>query len=175
MLYEFDGKRPRVGEDSYVSEHALVIGDVEIGDKCYIGHGAILRGDYGSIFVGSGTAVEEGVVIHAPPKRACKIGEKVTIGHGAIVHAAQIGSLSVIGMGAVLSIDSQVGESTIIAEGSVVRMRQVVPAGVVAGGNPAKTIRKIAAKDKEYWDMGKQLYIDLAKKYLTEGMKRIDP
>jgi carbonic anhydrase/acetyltransferase-like protein (isoleucine patch superfamily) len=54
-------------------------------------------------------------------------------------------------------------------------MRQVVPAGVVAGGNPAKIIRNIAAKDKEYWDMGKQLYIDLAKKYLTEGMKLIDP
>ena len=175
MLYEFDGKRPRVGRDTYVSEHALVIGDVEIGDRCYIGHGAILRGDYGSIFVGPGTAVEEGVVIHAPPKRACKIGEKVTIGHGAIVHAAQIGSLSVIGMGTVLSIDSQVGENSIIAEGSVVRMRQAVPGGVVAGGNPAKAIRKIAAKDKEYWSMAKQLYIDLAKKYLAEGMKLIGP
>jgi carbonic anhydrase/acetyltransferase-like protein (isoleucine patch superfamily) len=173
MLYEFDCKRPRVGEDTYVSEHALVIGDVEIGDKCYIGHGAILRGDYGSIFVGSGTAVEEGVIVHAPPKRACRVGEKVTIGHGAIVHAAQIGNLSVIGMGAVLSIDSEVGENTIIAEGSVVRMKQIVPAGIVAGGNPARIIRKMAPKDEEYWGMAKQLYIDLAKKYLTVGMKEI--
>jgi carbonic anhydrase/acetyltransferase-like protein (isoleucine patch superfamily) len=175
MLYEFDGKRARVGEDTYVSEYAIVIGDVEIGDRCYIGHGAILRGDYGSILVGSGTAVEEGVIIHAPPKRACRIGEKVTIGHGAIVHAALIGDLSVIGMGAILSIDSQVGTNTIIAEGSVVRMRQIVPAKVVAGGNPAKSIRKIAPKDEEYWGMAKELYIDLAKKYLTKGMKQIDP
>ena len=175
MFYEFDGKRPRIGEDTYVSEHALVIGDVEIGDECYIGHGAILRGDYGSIYVGSGTAVEEGVVIHAPPKRACRIGQKITIGHGAIIHAAEIGDLSVIGMGAVLSIDSRVGENTIIAEGSVVRMRQVVPPGIVAGGNPLKTIRKTAPKDEEYWSMGKQLYIDLAKKYLTERMKGVDP
>jgi carbonic anhydrase/acetyltransferase-like protein (isoleucine patch superfamily) len=175
MLYEFDGKRPQVGADTYVSEHALVIGDVEIGDRCYIGHGAILRGDYGSIFVGSGTAVEEGVVIHAPPKRACRIGERVTIGHGAIVHAAQIGDLSVIGMGVVLSIDSQVGENTIIAEGSVVRMRQIVPEKIVAGGNPAKTIRMITPKDEKYWAMAKELYIDLAKKYLAEGMKLIWP
>ena len=175
MLYEFDGRRPRVGKDTYVSEHALVIGDVEIGERCYIGHGAILRGDYGSIIIGSGTAVEEGVVIHAPPKRACEIGEKVTIGHGAIIHAAKIGSLSVIGMGAILSIDSHVGENTIVAEGAVARMRQIVPVGVVAGGNPAKVIRKIAAKDQEYWGMAKQLYIDLAKQYLTDGMKLIDP
>lgn len=173
MLYHFDGKEPHIGKDTYVSKHALVIGGVEIGDNCYIGHGAILRGDYGSIIIGSGTAVEEGVIIHAPPDKVCKIGEKVTIGHGAIVHAAQIGALSVIGMGAILSIYSEVGENTIIAEGSTVKMRQVIQSGVVAGGNPAKVIRKIAPKDEEYWSMAKQLYINLAKKYLAKGMQEI--
>jgi len=49
MLYKFDGRQPRIGEGTYVSELASVIGDVVIGDNCYIGHGAILRGDYGSI------------------------------------------------------------------------------------------------------------------------------
>ena len=106
MLYKFDGKRPVFGKDTYISETAIVIGDVKIGDNCYIGHGAILRGDYGSIEIGSGTAVEEAVVIHAPPQKLCRIGDRVTIGHGAIIHAASIGDLSVIGMGAVLSIYS---------------------------------------------------------------------
>jgi carbonic anhydrase/acetyltransferase-like protein (isoleucine patch superfamily) len=173
MLYSFDGKEPYIGKDTYVSKHALVIGNVEIGDNCYIGHGAILRGDYGSILIGPGTAVEEGVIVHAPPDKFCKIGEKVTIGHGAIVHAAQIGSLSVVGMGAVLSIYSEIGENTIIAEGSVVKMRQIIQGGIVAGGNPAKVIRNIASKDVEYWGMAKQLYIDLAKKYLKKGMQEI--
>ena len=173
MLYSFDGKEPRVGKDTYVSEHALVIGDVRIGDECYIGHGAILRGDYGAIEIGSGTAVEEGVVVHAPPDKVCKIGESVTIGHGAIIHSAIIGRMSVIGMGAVLSIYSEIGENTIVAEGSVVKMRQVIPGGVVAGGNPAKVIRKIAPKDEEYWGMAKQFYIDLARKYLAVGMKKM--
>jgi carbonic anhydrase/acetyltransferase-like protein (isoleucine patch superfamily) len=67
LLYAFDGKSPEIGKGTYVSEQALVIGDVKIGDNCYIGHGAILRGDYGSIFIGPGTAVEEGAIIHAPP------------------------------------------------------------------------------------------------------------
>ena len=40
MLFEFDGKQPVVGtSDTYVSETAQVIGDVRIGDRCYIGHG----------------------------------------------------------------------------------------------------------------------------------------
>jgi len=173
MLYKFDGKRPVFGKDTYISETAIVIGDVKIGDNCYIGHGAILRGDYGSIEIGSGTAVEEAVVIHAPPQKLCRIGDRVTIGHGAIIHAASIGDLSVIGMGAVLSIYSTVERDTIVAEGAVVKMRQAIPEGVVAGGNPAKIIRKIATKDREYWDMGKELYINLAKKYLAIGMERI--
>ena len=173
MLYEFDGKNPVFGKETYISETAIVIGNVTIGDNCYIGHGAILRGDYGSIEIGSGTAVEEAVVIHAPPQKLCTIGERVTIGHGAIIHAASIGDLSVIGMGAVLSIYSEIGTNTIVAEGAVVKMRQVIHEDVVVGGNPARIIRKIATRDIEYWKMGKELYINLAKKYISLGMKRM--
>ena len=173
MLYKFDGKSPEIGQGTYVSEEALVIGDVKIGDNCYIGHGAILRGDYGSIFIGPGTAVEEGAIIHAPPNEASLIGERVTIGHGAIVHSAKIGDFSVIGMGAVLSIRSEIGANTIIAEGAVVKMRQVIPDGVVAGGNPARVLRTITKKDIEYWEWGKEIYIDLAKKYLAGAMEKL--
>jgi carbonic anhydrase/acetyltransferase-like protein (isoleucine patch superfamily) len=157
MLYRFDGKQPTVGKDTYVSELAEVIGDVRIGDNCYIGHGAILRGDYGTI----------------EPKETNRIGKKVTIGHGAILHGKHIGDLAVIGMGAVVSIWSEVGAKTIIAEGSVVRMNQVVPAKKVAAGNPARVVRPVNAKDAELWGWGKQVYIDLAKKYLDEGMEAI--
>jgi carbonic anhydrase/acetyltransferase-like protein (isoleucine patch superfamily) len=173
LLYEFDGKRPVVGKETYVSETAIVVGDVAIGENCYVGHGAILRGDYGSIEIGPGTAVEEGVVIHAPPEKLCKIGERVTIGHGAIIHAASIGDKAVIGMGAVLSIYSEIGANTIVAEGGVVKMRQVIPEKVVAGGNPARVLRNIAPRDIEYWDMGKELYVNLAKKYISLGMKKV--
>jgi len=75
MLYKFDGKQPVVGENSYVSDTARVIGDVVIEDNCYIGHGAILRGDYGRIEIGDGTAVEEGVIVHAPPNDVNRIGK----------------------------------------------------------------------------------------------------
>jgi carbonic anhydrase/acetyltransferase-like protein (isoleucine patch superfamily) len=173
LLYAFDGKSPETGKETYVSEKALVIGNVKIGDNCYIGHGAILRGDYGSIFIGPGSAVEEGVIIHAPPNEASLIGERVTIGHGAIVHSAKIGDFSVIGMGAVLSIRSEIGANTIIAEGAVVKMRQIIPDGVVAGGNPARVLRTISKKDIEFWEWGKQLYIDLAKKYLAGAMEKV--
>jgi carbonic anhydrase/acetyltransferase-like protein (isoleucine patch superfamily) len=170
MIYEFDGQHPVIGNDTYVSETATVVGNVVIGDNCYIGHGAILRGDYGRIEIGKGTAVEEGVIIHAPPGETNRIGSRVTIGHGAIIHGKSIGDNSVIGMGAIISIRSEIGEGTIIAEGCVVKMRQIIPPDVVAAGNPARILRDKAPKDHESWDWVKQLYIDLAKKYLVKGM-----
>lgn len=173
MRYEFDGKRPVIGKDSYISELASLIGDVHIGNNCYIGHGAILRGDYGRIKIGDGTAVEEGVIIHAPPGDTSRIGSAVTIGHRAVIHGRSIGNQAVIGMGAILSIWSEIGESAIIAEGSVVKMKQVIAPRVVAAGNPAKIVRPISADDEKFWNWGKQLYIDLAKKYLLEGMTPI--
>jgi carbonic anhydrase/acetyltransferase-like protein (isoleucine patch superfamily) len=173
-LYSFDNRKPQIGKDSYVSETAIVVGDVRIGDQCYIGHGAVLRGDYGTIEIGDGTAIEEGAVMHAPPEQTCHLGEKVTVGHGAVVHSKHIGDRAVIGMGAVVSIRAEVGDGTIVAEGAVVKMEKAIPDGVVVAGNPAKVMRDVSQKDRELWDWAKQLYIDLAKKYLTIGMQRID-
>lgn len=173
MLYKFNGKEPTVGEDTYVSKSALVIGDVVIGNNCYIGHGAIIRGDYGKIIIGDGTAVEEGVIIHCPPGEIHNIGSKVTFGHGAVAHSKFIGDLAVIGMGAITSVRSEIGSGAIVAEGCVVKMEQVIPPDVVAVGNPARVVRKVSEKDRSFWEYGKQLYIDLAKQYLEEDMETI--
>ena len=173
MLYAFDGRKPEIGKDVYVSDQAIVIGDVKIGDECYVGPGAILRGDYGGIVIGAGTAIEENVVVHAPPDKLCQIGRRVTLGHGCIIHARSIGDWVVVGMGAVVSLGVEIGEKTIIAEGAVVRMNRKVPAGVVVAGNPAKVIRNVTPEDEERWNKGKQLYVDLAKKYLKIGLQPI--
>ena len=157
MLYKFDGKQPSVGKGTYISHSAEIIGDVDIGDNCYIGHGVIVRGDYGRIEIGDGTALEEGVIIHAPPEDTGCIGQKATVGHGAIIHGKRIGDMAVIGMGAVISIWSEIGEWSIIAEGSVVRMKKVIPPDTVAAGNPARIVRKVKLRDKEFWLYVKRL------------------
>uniref|UniRef100_A0A7C4RQC3 Gamma carbonic anhydrase family protein n=2 Tax=Desulfatirhabdium butyrativorans TaxID=340467 RepID=A0A7C4RQC3_9BACT len=174
MRYAFDNRVPTIHPEAYVSPLAHVIGDVTVEKGCYVGHGAILRGDYGTIVVGEGTAVEEGVIVHAPPEHVCSIGKSVTLGHGAIVHGNRIGDFAVIGMGAILSIWSEVGSWAIVAEGAIVRLRQVIADGVVAAGNPAEVIRPVNDNDRLMWNYGKQLYVDLAKKYRAIGMQPIN-
>lgn len=173
MLYRFDGNQPEIGEGTYVSETAVLVGAVIIGDNCYIGHGTVLRGDYGRIVIGNGTAIEEGVVIHAPPGESCTIGNRVTVGHGAIIHSRNIDDSAVIGMGAIVSIRAEVGPDAIVAEGAVVKRGEKIRAGKVVAGNPARVVRDTSQQDREYWNWAKDIYIDLAKKYLLLGMERV--
>jgi carbonic anhydrase/acetyltransferase-like protein (isoleucine patch superfamily) len=174
MFYRFDGRQPVVGIGTYVSETALVIGDVRIGSDCYIGHGAILRGDYGTIEIGNETAIEEGVIIHAPPNDLCSIGQGVIIGHGAIIHAKRIGDFVGIGMGAILSIRSEVSSGSTVAEGCVVKREQKIPESVIVAGNPAKKIRDVSQREKDFWDRATKIYRDLVHKYCELGMEKIE-
>jgi len=104
-IYKYENRIPEIGKDCFISDSARVIGDVKIGNNCYIGHGAVLRGDYGSISIGDGTAIEENAVLHIRPDGLLKLEEKVTIGHGALVHGKLIKSFAVIGIGAVIGFD----------------------------------------------------------------------
>jgi len=168
-LYQFEERKPRVSQGAFVAESALVIGDVQIGMDAYIGHGAIIRGDYGTIHVGEGTAIEEGAIVHARPDDRTLIGNRVTVGHGAMIHNAQIRDYAVIGMRATIRDYSIVGEWAIIGEMGLVKNSQNVPGGVVAVGVPVKVIGKVDKKQKEFWSYGKKLYIKMAHRYITPG------
>ena len=42
-------------------------------------------------------------------------------------------------------------------------------------GNPARVVRAVSSEDRSFWKWGKQLYIDLAKKYRKQGLQPIEP
>lgn len=170
-LYRFGGYSPAVARSAYVSDSARVIGDVAIGEECYIGHGVILRGDYGRIRIGPGTAIEENAVVHIRPDGTSRIGERVTIGHGAVIHGNLIADYAVIGMGAIICFDVEVGKWCIVGEGCVVTSGEHIPPGKMVVGVPAKIVGGVQQKHKDFWTCGKQLYVDLAKRYPAEFEK----
>jgi len=174
-IYVFEGRKPKIGKGVYIAESALVIGDVRIDEEAYIGHGVILRGDYGTIIIGRGTAVEEGVIVHARPNDRTVIGDHVTVGHGAMIHNACIKDYAVIGMRATISDFSVVGGWAIIGEMGLVKSRQVIPDGVVAVGVPVRVVGDVTKEQKDFWSHGKRLYVAMARKYNTPGVfEKID-
>lgn len=172
-LYRFRDRIPQVSPKAWVSDSARVIGDVVIDEDCYIGHGAILRGDYGSIRLGPGTAIEEHVTVHIRPQGLSVLGQRVTVGHGAILHGNRVEDYAVIGMGAVLSFDTEIGPWSIVAEGCVVPANTHIPPESLVVGVPAQIKGSVLERHKELWNYGKQLYVDLAHLYQTE-FERID-
>jgi len=172
-IYKYGTRIPQIGKNTYISDSARVIGDVVIEDNCYIGHGAIVRGDYGKIIIREGSAIEENAVLHIRPNGVLELETSVTIGHGALIHAKLIKSHAVIGIGAVLGFDVVIGSWAIVAEGCVVPQKNIIPDEKIVSGVPFKILSDVLPRHKEFWEYGKQLYVDLAKEYPAK-LKRID-
>lgn len=170
-IYSYNGHIPEIGEGTWVAPNAYIIGNVKIGCRCWIGPGAVIRGDFGRIVIDDETAVEDGVVIHTPAE--VKIGKAVTIGHLAIVHGSLVGDYSVIGMHSTLGDKSIVGSWSIVAEHSLVKKNQVVPDNRIYAGSPAVEKGIVDKLHKDIMILGKQMYVELAAKY-TASLERID-
>lgn len=171
-IYEFEGCSPKVAPNAYVDDDAKVLGDVTIGTQCYIGPGAVVRGDYGTITIGEMTSIQENCVLHARINETCVVGNHVQVGHGALLHNCTINDYAVIGVGAVISDYATVGVWSIVGEGAVVPSNQSIPDGKVAVGVPAKVIRDVSDSDKQLWSKYKDAYADLALRY-PKGLRRI--
>lgn len=170
-IYSFNGSEPVIGEGTWIAKSAYIIGNVRIGNRCWIGPGAVLRGDFGSIVIDDETAVEDGVVIHTP--ESIFIGKSVTIGHLALLHGKSVGDFAVVGMHATMGDNSVVGAWSIVAEHSLVKKNQEVPAHKIYAGVPAIEKGDITELHKEVMLLGKQMYIDLAATYLS-SLKEVD-
>lgn len=162
-IYEFEGKRPIVGKDCFVHPQAVIIGEVELGERCYVGAGAVIRGDYGKIVIGNGTNIQENCVIHSEPDTIAIIEENSLIGHSAIVHGPCLVQRNVtVGMGSIISSGCELESDSLLAAGSVLPPGRTVPKAKIAMGNPARVVKDMDEQNRIYNQIGVKLYQDLA-------------
>ena len=166
-LYEFDGKRPRVPDDSFVHPQASLIGDIEVGHECLIAPGVSIRADFGPVIIGDHSNVQDNTVVHVYPGSQVIIEEDVIIAHGAILHDVHIKSRCVIGMGAILLFNVACEEDVFVSVGSIVPRGMHIPAGKIVAGNPAKITHDVNDDQKLMAKEGINYYRDLCKKYIT--------
>jgi len=170
-VYEFDSQRPVIGKGTWVAPGAHIIGNVTIGENCYIGFGAVIRADFGPITIGEGTLVEDNVVIHTGTK--AEIGNKVIIGHQVMVHDAVIKDHSLIGMMSIVCNGATINEWSIIGEHSMVKKNQTIASNKIYAGSPAREIGDLKERHKNDLVWGQQAYMDLKNRY-QNTLKRID-
>ena len=169
MIKKFQNKQPQLGEDVYVSENAMVIGDVILGDEVNIWFGAVLRGDMHYIKIGNRTNIQDNSVVHVTTKVSpTNIGSGVTVGHGAIIHGCTIEDDCLIGMGAILMDDAIIGEGSLIGAGALIPPNMIIPENSLVVGSPGKVVRQVKDFEREMILERPQEYIDLASIYLNE-------
>ncbi len=168
-VHKLGSKKPMVHPSVMVAPTATIIGSVTIGPNTSVWPGAVLRGDYGWIRVGSNCSLQDNVVVHCSADNPGVIGDGVTVAHSAIIHACKIGDECLIGAGAIVFDGARVGKHSILGVGAVVPEGSVIPARSVAVGVPARVIRRTTEKDVRSIRQSYKAYVGMAKRYVSAG------
>ena len=167
MIYEFDGYKPVIDPSSFVHKEATIIGNVIIGKNVYIGPGASLRGDWGQIIVKDGCNIQDNCIVHIFPGKDVILEENAHIGHGAIIHGANIGKNSLIGMNAVIMDDANIGDECIVGALCFVKGEMQIPNRKIVVGNPAQIKGDVSDKMLDWKIKGTELYQELPEECKT--------
>lgn len=174
-IRSFQSQQPQIGNGVYVDPQAAVIGDVIIGDDASIWPFASVRGDVNTIRIGTRTNIQDNSTLHAthdseynPGGIATHIGEEVTVGHQVVLHACTIGNRCLIGMGSIVMDKSRIGDDVILGAGSLVTQGSELESGYLYIGRPARKVRALTDKEKEYIRYSAANYVKLKNSYQSE-------
>jgi carbonic anhydrase/acetyltransferase-like protein (isoleucine patch superfamily) len=167
--YPLGAKRPRIHSTAVLAPSASVIGDVVIGPRTSIWPGAVIRGDYGYIRIGSDCSIQDNVVVHCSEEDPTIIGNGVTVAHGAVIHACKIGDECLIGVGAIIFDGASVGTHSILGVGSALFGGGKIPPRSVAVGAPAKVIRRATRNDLRLIKESYEAYVQMSRRYVKSG------
>jgi carbonic anhydrase/acetyltransferase-like protein (isoleucine patch superfamily) len=152
---------PTIGQNVYIAPTAYVGGEVTIGDECTIMHHVTIRGDVSKITIGRRVNVQDGTIIHTLTGVPLEIGDEVVIGHRAVVHCRRVGNRVLIGIGAVVLDNCELGDGALIAAGAVISPGTIVPPGKLVAGVPGKVLRDVTEQQRGYVDYALQNYARL--------------
>ena len=149
MFYDLGNKKVKNKGENWVATNTSIIGDVTLEKNTSIWFNVTLRGDVESIYVGEGSNVQDGSVLHTDPGYPLKIGKDVTIGHLVMLHGCTIGNNSLIGIGAVILNGAKIGENCIIGANALVTENKVIPDNSLVIGSPGKIARQVTDEEEK--------------------------
>lgn len=164
------GFTPVIGRDCFLADNAVIVGDVVMGDECSIWFSTVLRGDVNSIRIGDRVNIQDGSVLHTLyQKSTIEIGNDVSIGHNVTLHGCHIREFALIGMGAVVMDDVEVGEGALVAAGAVVLSKTKIGPHEMWAGAPAKFVKMMEP------EKARELNERIARNYLFYSKWYTDP
>lgn len=170
-IYALGDRTPTIDPTAFVHPDAVVIGHVTVGPEATVWPGAVLRGDYGEIYVGARTSVQDGTVVHATAEHATRIGARCVVGHIAHLEGCTIEDDCLVGSGSVVLHRAVVRSGALVGAGAVVPNDFEVPAHAMALGVPARI--KPDAVPAGAFDLAVHGYVANGQWY-RESLRRLD-
>lgn len=169
--YSLEGVIPVVHPTAYVHPSAVLIGDVIVGARCYVGPNASLRGDLGRVVLHEGANVQDTCVLHGFPNRETVVEQDGHVGHGAVLHGCVVRRDALIGMNAVVMDEAEIGEGAFVGACAFVPAGMLVPSKSLAVGMPARISRQLTT-DELLWKVeGTRTYHQLADRCLRTAVE----
>jgi carbonic anhydrase/acetyltransferase-like protein (isoleucine patch superfamily) len=156
---------PNIDPSAVIAPGAHIYGQVTIGPKSLIPFGVVIRAEHDRIEIGAETNIQDNAVLHCDEHTPCLLGQRVTVGHSAVVHGARVGDRCLVGIGAKLLNNSELGEGAWLASGSVLPGGRKVPPWTLAMGIPAKPVRKLFPAEIARADEGVVSYLEVMERY----------
>ena len=173
-IFELDGQAPDLpGNGRYwIAESAAVIGRVRLKNDASVWFGAVLRGDQEWIELGERSQIQDNTVAHTDAGFPITIGDNCVIGHQVVLHGCSIGSMSLIGMGAIVLNGVRIGRNCLVGAGALVTEGKEFPDNSLIVGAPARAVRTLDEKATEMILDGADVYVRRWQLYV-KGLRRI--
>jgi gamma-carbonic anhydrase len=149
MIYPYEGKYPEIDSTVFLTDDVVILGDVTLEKNVSVWYGTVIRGDVHSIRIGERSNIQDNCTLHVTwKKHPMVIGADVTIGHGAVLHGCTVQNSCLIGMGAKILDAAVIGSESLIAAGTLVKERFIVPEGSLVAGVPGKVVRALTDEER---------------------------
>ncbi|GAB4443601.1 MAG: gamma carbonic anhydrase family protein [Anaerolineae bacterium] len=148
-MFQTQFRPEQIHPTAFIAPGVVIVGDVTLGEESSVWFNATLRGDTAPLTIGPRTNIQEGCIFHADPGFPVIVGAGATIGHGAVIHGAQVGDNTLIGIRSVLLNGVVVGENCIVGACALLTQGKVFPPGSLIMGAPAKVIRELTPAEIE--------------------------
>lgn len=156
----------RAIQDYYVADNAIVTGDVVLSAGVNIWFGCVLRGDLATIALGPRVNLQDACIVHTDFDKPQRIEEGVVVGHRAVLHGRVIGRDTLIGMGALLLSECEIGAECIIAAGTLITEKRRIPPRSLVMGVPGRVVREVRDEDLRRTQAISAHYLEMAQRYV---------
>ena len=168
MVKPYCGIMPIIHPSAFVEDSAQVIGNVSLEQDASVWCGAVLRGDVNAIRIGKRANVQDGAVLHGTSRNAVIVEDDVTIGHRAIAHGCLVHARCLIGMGAIILDQAEIGEESIIGAGAVVTEKMIVPPRSLILGVPGRVKRMLTPQEIQELAERAARYVEYKHRYISQ-------